>query len=335
MGEQVKVIMLKGLAACGKTTYARELCLADRDFVRVNKDDIRREFATHGVEWSHANEKTYILPERDYRILKALGEGRSVIVDDTNLAPKHEARLRELAKIHGASFEVHNFNVPLEECVARDAARPEAERVGEHVIRGMAMQFLGAARPKAEAAVPSRQPLARTPGLQNAIICDLDGTLALSEGKRGPYDHAKCGDDDLNHPVASILETYELMNSLAGMFGTLASLPLVGDFCKGLGLPGNTDVLATQIIFLSGREDKFRPQTNVFLQKNCPTIANNPLFMRATGDKREDSIVKSELFDAHVRGKFNVLFVLDDRNRVVDMWRRIGLTCLQVQPGDF
>ena len=35
--------------------------------------------------------------------------------------------------------------------------------------------------------------------------------------------------------------------------------------------------------------------------------------MRSAGDKREDSIVKSELFDAHVRDKYNVQFVLDDR----------------------
>ena len=59
------------------------------------------------------------------------------------------------------------------------------------------------------------------------------------------------------------------------------------------------------------------------------------LFMRASGDTRKDEIVKLELFDAHVRGKYDVRLVLDDRDRVVRMWRSIGLTCLQVADGEF
>ena len=33
--------------------------------------------------------------------------------------------------------------------------------------------------------------------------------------------------------------------------------------------------------------------------------------------------------------KDDVLMTVDDRQRVVDMWRAEGLTCLQVAPGDF
>jgi hypothetical protein len=57
--------------------------------------------------------------------------------------------------------------------------------------------------------------------------------------------------------------------------------------------------------------------------------------MRAAGDTRNDAIVKGELFDIHVRDRYRVRFVLDDRNRVVDWWRRIGLRCWQVAPGNF
>lgn len=60
------------------------------------------------------------------------------------------------------------------------------------------------------------------------------------------------------------------------------------------------------------------------------------LFMRATGDNRRDDIVKRELFDAHIRDHFNVRYVLDDRDRVVKMWRNeLGLTVLQVAEGNF
>lgn len=46
--------------------------------------------------------------------------------------------------------------------------------------------------------------------------------------------------------------------------------------------------------------------------------------------------VKKELFDRYVRDKYNIRFVLDDRDRVVKMWRNeIGLKVLQVAEGAF
>src|SRR5207244_6998414 len=50
------------------------------------------------------DEKRTILPERDKRIKAALKAGFNVIVDDTNLNPKHEKRLREIARHFGAEF---------------------------------------------------------------------------------------------------------------------------------------------------------------------------------------------------------------------------------------
>jgi hypothetical protein len=57
--------------------------------------------------------------------------------------------------------------------------------------------------------------------------------------------------------------------------------------------------------------------------------------MRAESDFRKDSIVKKELFDNHIKNKYFIEYVLDDRNQVVDMWRDMGLKCLQVQEGNF
>jgi hypothetical protein len=58
--------------------------------------------------------------------------------------------------------------------------------------------------------------------------------------------------------------------------------------------------------------------------------------MRDTGDTRKDSVLKKELYEAHVKGHYFVNFVLDDRNQVVDIWRlELGLPCLQVNYGDF
>ncbi len=45
--------------------------------------------------------------------------------------------------------------------------------------------------------------------------------------------------------------------------------------------------------------------------------------------------MKEELYRQHIEGNYNIKFVLDDRQQVVDMWRRFGLTVFQVDGGDF
>jgi hypothetical protein len=57
--------------------------------------------------------------------------------------------------------------------------------------------------------------------------------------------------------------------------------------------------------------------------------------MHAAADMRKDSVVKQELFERFVRDKYNISFILDDRQQVVDMWRGLGLTVFQVAEGDF
>jgi hypothetical protein len=52
--------------------------------------------------------------------------------------------------------------------------------------------------------------------------------------------------------------------------------------------------------------------------------------MRAEKDNRQDTVIKQELFDAHIRGKYNPLFVVDDRPCVLQMWVEIGLFIINV-----
>lgn len=287
--------MLRGLPASGKTTYAK--ALEAEGWVRVNKDDIRIQLGMSRSAYKREQEAA-VIDRRDDAICKALEAGKSVVSDDTNFGKKHEPRLRELAKRYGAAFEVADFtHVPVEVCIARDAERPEDQRVGPDVIWGMAEAHLGLKKPE----TPDIGVYVNDPTLPSAVICDLDGTLALFNGLRGPYEYHKCAKDRLNVPIRDLIRRY--------------------------------DYLGFTIIYLSGREDSAREQTEEFLRVNhCP---KGPLFMRATVDHRKDSIVKRELFDAHVRGKYRVEFCLDDRDQVVKLWRDMGLTCLQVAYGNF
>ena len=139
-----------------------------------------------------------------------------------------------------------------------------------------------------------------------AIICDLDGTLALKHNGRTWFDASTCDADLINEPIRDLI---------------------------------NMMWSSHYVVFCSGREDKYREPTMTFLNKCFPTKIEGhdfDLFMRETDDFRKDSIIKHELYYAHIEPRWDIHIVLDDRKQVVDMWRNaIGLTTLQVAEGNF
>lgn len=136
--------------------------------------------------------------------------------------------------------------------------------------------------------------------MKKAIIVDIDGTLAKMNG-RGPFDWDRVGEDDIVHAVQ-------------------LAVGLASYYCD--------------VIVFSGRDSICRQQTIEWLNKhNIPT---DNVFMRPQGNFEKDSIIKRRLYDEHIAGKYDIQFVLDDRNQVVDMWRKdLGLPCFQVNYGDF
>lgn len=145
-------------------------------------------------------------------------------------------------------------------------------------------------------------PVVYTPpvGKPHAIICDIDGTLAHMTG-RSPYDETRVLEDTLDEVVCGIMNVYNPHR---------------------------------KIILLSGRHDTCRKDTERWLLEN--NVYYDELFMRRGDDDRKDNIIKKELFEEHLRDDYQIDFVLDDRDRVVNMWRNeLGLKCLQVAEGDF
>lgn len=287
-----KLIMLKGLPAAGKTSWALEQVRKSNGRIkRVNKDDLRA--MVDGGVWSKANE-TFILNIRDRMVAGVIAGGLDVIVDDTNFAPGHARQLGAIADAGGAEFEVRIFDTPLEECIARDAAR--AKPVGEKVIRDMAGTYLHKEKAVSFQVVGP----AYDPTLPNAILCDIDGTVAHMRN-RSPFDWSRVGEDEVDETIKEILIAYN---------------------AKG-----------TRIIMVSGRDGVCALETRNWLDKH--DIPYHTICMRAEGDNRKDNIVKEELYRKHIEGQYNVRFVLDDRDQVVKMWRGLGLKCLQVAPGAF
>lgn len=87
------------------------------------------------------------------------------------------------------------------------------------------------------------------------------------------------------------------------------------------------------VIFVSGRPEEYRDRTELWMSKR--EINPQHLFMRKSNDFRKDSVIKLEIYREHIEPYFNVSFCIDDRKQVTDMWRSIGLTCLQCAPGEF
>lgn len=125
----------RGLPGSGKSTWART-----QPGWRVNRDDLRDMLTANWRHGDQAHEDRLTRVQRA-AIRELLAEGVDVIVDDTNLRPDVVRRLRQIAQCFYAEFVVEDFtHVPLETCLARDAARPNP--VGADVIRGMHTRYL-------------------------------------------------------------------------------------------------------------------------------------------------------------------------------------------------
>lgn len=369
----LKLYYAKGLPGSGKTTWAKQFQQDNPSVKRVNKDDLR-SMVDAGV-WSEQNE-TLIVEFRNKIVGSSLHSGHSIIVDDTGFNKAHEKHLRNIANCYNAEFEIKDFtDVPLETCIERDAGRAKpvgadvirkmhhqylggglskteakvnqaaggfycqncsripckqqgdtcaackalpssqywATRHSEGTLLPGSGFFLacknGLVDPEDAAKAVAEVKAARGPEpappfdkeLKPAIIVDLDGTMCLMGKRRGPFEWHKVGLDLPNEPVVRLV--YELSE----------------DF---------------DLVFVSGRDEVCREESLAWL--NNQGFCDAPLYMRPAGDMRKDSVVKLELYDKYIRGKFNVLFAIDDRKQVVEgTWRALGLTCLDVAGNTF
>lgn len=301
----------RGLPASGKTTWARErLRTTALRSARVNRDDLRRVLhgGLSGASWA---ERQVTLAQHA-SVAALLRAGVDVICDDTNLRKSVVRDLAALARASGAAFVVEDFtDIPLEVCIERDRVRPEADRVGEGVIREMYERYLaGRSLPLPIPSVASAveddddgvaQVYRPDPTLPEAILVDIDGTVALMDG-RSPYDMSRVADDLPNHAVITAVRAMHA-------FGH-------------------------QIVFCTGRSDDSRRDTEKWLREHVG-VPYEALFMREIGDVRKDAVVKAEIFEREIRHSYRITGVFDDRDQVVRMWRSLGLTVFQVADGDF
>lgn len=149
---------------------------------------------------------------------------------------------------------------------------------------------------------------------QNVVIFDLDGTISLCEHRRkfitnGNKDwdkfYSECVHDLPNKPVIEILN---LLSRNIYM-----------------------------ILIISGRSEKVRTETEKWLKNHH--VMYDYLFMRPIADYTPDEVLKPILLEkAKLQLELldsDIVCIFDDRDKVVNMWRKKGFTCFQVADGNF
>ena len=293
-----KLIITIGLPGSGKSYYADSLVNQYECFFRdkslpfitmlyynSNRDDLRLElFKKYDIS---KNQEKQVTVEQDKRIAKAIQDNQHIIISDTNLNPKTQEKWNQLAIKHNLELEIKDFrDVPLETCIKQDLKRDKS--VGKDVIMNMYIKYI---RPTLYKHNNQKE------NKPKAVIFDLDGTLAIMNG-RSAFDWDKVDQDLPNKQVIDIALMYYANNGY-------------------------------EILFCSGRMDCCRQKTINWLKNNVVNFRTDwidrNLFMRKTDDCRQDSIVKKELFLEHIDQQYNVEAVFDDREQVVILWQDLGI----------
>ncbi len=293
-----KLIMMRGLPASGKSTRAKEIIEETGNTIRVNRDLLRKML--HFDKWTGSNESITIAMS-EMIALQCLTCGINVIIDDTNLGERHKRIWSDIAKRMDAKFQIEEMNVDIKELFERDANRENS--VGKHVILSLAIQH-GLLGPE-------------NFGTKNKwIICDLDGTLAdishrLCFVKTNPKDWKSFFDAIPQDKV--IVENKKILS----------------DFIDE-GYP---------IIFVSGRPDSHRKETKDWIENE---VFGNKIFregveyatilMRRKTDHRPDNQIKEEILKTYFKPE-NIECVIDDRPRVIEMWRSHDIKVIDVGHG--
>ncbi len=295
--KNLKITILIGIPASGKSTYAKDYIRNNADTVRVNRDDFR--LMLKSAQMTEPKIEDMITTLVDATITQSLLRKCNVLVDATNLKVGYIKSFVEKFK-YSADIDYRVFDISIEKALERDAKREAT--VGEAVIKKMYKDF------KILMDSFDFQPVIKTDRkhltpnfeskLEDAVIFDIDGTLALM-GKRGPFDWDDVYKDSINEIVSEQLA-----------------------FHKSKG---------RKILVVTGRDGVCRKVTEDWLDLH--ELEYDEMFMRPNDDYRKDTAIKKEIYLNEIKDKYNVLAVYDDRLQVIRTWFELGLYVFTVNQG--
>lgn len=311
MMKKRKIIICRGIQGSGKSTWSKKWVEEDpTSRVRYNNDDIRSML---GPYW---------IPEREPLVSKikegllceAMDEGYNIALDNMNLNPKEIDWINNLVATHNDEWredrtdfyyetEFKNFFIPVEECIRRDSLRPNP--IGEKVIRQTWKNYRNFIVSETNREYQASL-LKQDPGLPKAVIVDMDATLCFNTSGR-PFYGKGCAEG-----IENDVPNEAVCNLVRAMFAD-----------------------KYKIIIVTGREGikEIAEATEKWLRDH--EIVYDEIHFRGEFDRSRGDLCKKKIFERYVKDKYNVQFVIDDSQKCVDMYRELGLICLQPNDGTF
>jgi predicted kinase len=217
--------LTRGLPASGKTTWARALVASRRPgrIVRVNRDDLRRSMVDPDYA-APVDAVERVISAAERRLVQGmLQDGVDVVVDATNLRAAVARSWLALAEECGAEWHVEDVVADLEDCVRRDAARPERERVGEERLRDLHARFVDPTTGRLAPLAPPRRPLPEAEPCQHGPVAhENEWYFCLKHHQVEPWDGCRAADRLGPYPdketAAHALEIAEQRNKAADKY---------------------------------------------------------------------------------------------------------------------
>lgn len=303
MENKRKVILCRGIQGSGKSTWAKAWVAEDPEHrIRINNDDIRNML---GPYWVPSREDFVATVKEDIAIF-AVNRQKDIVVDNMNLNPKEIKYWEDFVKTQNEikldkdpiyEIEFKDFFIPLEECIRRDAMRPNP--IGEKVIRDTWRRYKHFIQTtEVEKYVSNLR--AWDLGKPTCVVVDMDSTLCFNTTKRPWYGEGAAEgmiNDVPNGCVCDVI--FELQKSYP-------------------------------IVLATGRDTSQEEVTKQWLLNHEINVSE--FYFRKEGDYRKGVEVKREQIE-DIMKNYNILVVFDDCEPIVQMYRDMGLTVLQPNKG--
>jgi predicted kinase len=300
-----KIILTRGIQGSGKSTWARKWVEEDPEHrIRINNDDIRNML---GVYWVTSREGL-VSHIKTTTATTAMRQGYDIVVDNMNLNPKEIKFWEDIVNRHNREIissssqisyeyeiEFKDFFIPLEECIRRDAMRPNP--IGEKVIRETWRRYKHFIQ-TSEVERYVNNLIKEDESKPWCVVVDMDSTLCFNTTKR-PW------------------------------FGEGSTEAMIND-TPNLGVIKVIENQSLPIIVCTGRNKAQREVTEKWLSKY--NIHPKEFYMREDGDYRKGVEIKEELI-RQILDKYNIAAIFEDCEPIVQRFRDMGLTVLQPNKG--
>ena len=302
-----KLILTRGIQSSGKSTWARQWVEEDpENRIRINNDDIRNMLGKYWV----TSRENLVSSIKKNMAEEAINRGYDIVVDNMNLNPKEVLFWKDMVKManmdpDGYKYEIDfkDFFIPLEECIRRDAMRPNP--IGEKVLRETWKRYKHFIQ-TTEVENYVNNLIKEDESKPYCLVVDMDSTLCFNTTKRPWYGEGAAEG---------------MINDVPNM----GVLRLVEQWTK----PGPT-AYTNNLIIATGRDTSQEEVTKQWLAKY--NIYPQEFYFRREGDYRKGVEVKKEQIEK-ILEKYNVVAIIDDCEPIVNMYREMGLTVLQPNKG--